>query len=136
MGTLIDSIYKNIFITPEDDGLLQVFMKDKKLNKDTFKDKAKLFKVKNISVVAGELSQEDFNDLVQTIRRGTDKPTYLSFMPIMREGESVANAHKRYAYNYVSNNPKNVKEFPENLFINNVFVESDKETGNIKKKGF
>ena len=42
----------------------------------------------------------------------------------------------KFWYNYVSNNPKNVKEFPENLFINNVFVESDKETGNIKKKGF
>ena len=143
MGTLIDSTYHNIFLTPEEpNGTLQVFIKNGKANMKMpihkrigitlFTNEAKNPKVGNISVITGELSQEEFNNLVIDIGKCTNKPTFVSFMPIKRENESTPAAYQRYAKNYVGNDPKNYKDFPENIFVMNVFIKT--EDNNIKKR--
>ena len=134
MGTLIDSNYKTIYLTPEEDGTLQIFMKGKKINKEMFKNESEKNKVLNISMVAGELTQKEFDELIQVIKL-TIKNTFLSFMPIRELEESIAHAHKRYANEYRNNGQKSVRHFPDNLYINNVFIEYDEDKGVVKKRG-
>ena len=128
MGKLIDSAYKTIYLTPEEDkGTMQVFMLGKALGPETYKTFSDKPKVENISIVAGNLDQKEFDVLIHTIARGSKKPTWVSFMPNKNEEEEVAAAYKRYADNYVSANPKNMREFPSNVFINNVYIEYESD---------
>lgn len=126
MGRLIDYSFKNEFIISEENpDLLYVIMKGKKLNAETFGTESRRPKIENISITAGELTQQDFNELVSIIARKTNKPTIISFMPIQKENEDIADTHKRYAYNYTNSDPKNIKHFPSNVFINNSIMEEE-----------
>ena len=126
MGRLIDYLFKNEFIVSEENpDLLYVIMKGKKLHAEMFETESRRPKIENISITAGELTQQDFNELVSIIGRKTNKPTIISFMPIQKENEDIADTYKRYAHNYTNSDPKSIKHFPSNVFINNSVMEEE-----------
>ena len=132
MGTIIDSTYKNIIFTPEgDNNTLCIMIEKKKLGPSFLKEEVKKSKVMNVSIIAGELSQTEFNDVINVLARSTNKPIMISFMPIMKDNEETVDAYVRYAYNYTNNDPRALKKFPDNIFINNALIESNEE---IKKR--
>ena len=64
-------------------------MENKKISSDKFKNQARHKNVKNINITAAELSQQDFDELINIIGKATDKTTFLSFMPNLRENETI-----------------------------------------------
>ena len=103
-----------------------MILKDEKLNKDFLRSKARKPEVTNIAIsIIKPLSQLEFNEVVYNIGQCTNKPTVLSFRPMKGESETPADAYARYAANYISKNPRNMKEFPEHLYVRNVFIEEE-----------
>lgn len=132
MGKIYDATYKNLIFTPEgDDNILRIIIGSKKVSPTFLKEEAKKPKVENISIVAGELSQDDFDKAIVAIGKCTNKPTVLSFIPITRDDELTCDAYKRYALNFVNSDPREPKRMPNNIFINNALLESKEE---IKKR--
>ena len=128
MGTIVDATYKTTYIIPDEpDGTLEIIMDSNQLGKEPFKRRADNQKVKDIMIYAPELTQKKFDEVIHIISHATIKPTYLFFMPIQGEYESLPEAHQRYAYNYISDDPAHRKYFPSNVYMSPIKKEEHKK---------
>ena len=134
MGKLIINTYKNTFVTPDDtNGVLKVYMSGSALCESIFQMQALRATVDNIEIFAGQLSQKEFNEIIDIIKKTTVKTTDLTFFPVLNPNEELQNAYTRYEQGYREQNADNPKHFPDNIFINTSLVEIDEEKDNLIK---
>ena len=128
MGTIIDATYKTTYLIPEEPhGILRILMESNKIGEESYRRRIKHQNVDKISIVAGELTQSEFDDLIHTLSHDANKPIYLFFKPIAGELETLPEAHERYARNYISDDPNHRKFFPKNIFMSTIIREETKK---------
>ena len=125
MGIVNSYSYKNVFVSDEENRILNVYMNSILIDKYLLKMEANKNTVDNISIIAGELSQSNFVSLIDNIKVSTDKRTCISFIPIIVADETPIDAYQRYVEAYKSKNKDDIIHFPDNIFVNQTFVESD-----------
>lgn len=134
MGKMIDYSYKTIYELSEDIGTLNVMMEGKNINQDIFRAKANKQNVVDISIIAGFLSQNEFNNLITVIHNSTDKNIDLTFIPEIKEGEEITDAYNRYIEKYRNQIQDTPRHFPDNIFMNHTAIEIDNLKDNYKKR--